>query len=155
MKVITLISVGSIKENYLKDCIKEYLKRLSKYCQVNIIEVPDKSIGNDLNKVIKEEGEEILKKIPANSYVVCCDGKGKMLDSLGFAKKIDEIYSFYSMNICFIIGGSLGLSPKVLEKADFIFSFSPLTFTHQFAKIILLEQIYRAFKINNHEVYHK
>lgn len=152
---VTIIALGTIKESYLKDAVNEYVKRLSKYCELKIIELPDKSIINDYEKVKKEEGEEIIKKIPSNSYVICCDEHGKMLDSVEFAGKINDIYSFSSINICFIIGGSLGLTRKVLEKSNFILSFSKMTFTHKFARVILLEQIYRAFKILNNENYHK
>lgn len=152
---ITILAVGSIKEKYLKDGINEYLKRISKYAKIEVIEIPDKSINDDINKVKKEEGEAIIKKIPNDSYVITCDLAGKMLDSLEFAKKIDEIYSFSSSNICFIIGGSLGLDNNVLLKANYSLCFSKFTFTHQFARLIILEQIYRAFKINNNETYHK
>lgn len=152
---ITLICVGSIKENYLKDAVNEYKKRLTKYCELNIIELEDKAIGKDLEKVKKQEGEEIIKKIPNNSYVIACDEHGLMLNSVDFANKIDEIYSYKTNNITFIIGGSLGISKEVLEKCDYKLSFSKMTFLHQFARVFLLEQIYRSFKILHNETYHK
>ncbi len=152
---VTIIVVGSIKEKYLKDASSEYEKRLSKYCDLQIIELPDKAINKDEEKVKKQEGEEILKRIPANSYVICCDEHGQMLTSVEFAQKIDDIYSFKANNIVFIIGGSLGISKAVLAIADYKISFSKMTFLHQFARIILLEQVYRSFKILHNETYHK
>ncbi len=152
---ISLIVVGSIKDKYIKEGISEYLKRLSRFVSLEIIEVPDKSIGQDLDKVKKEEGELILAKIPKNSYVICCDEHGKMLDSPGFADLIDNIYSFHNNHICFIIGGSLGIDESILNKAQYKLSFSKMTFTHQMARLFLLEQLFRAFKILHNEAYHK
>lgn len=152
---ISVICVGQIKEKYLKEMNAEYLKRLSKYVNINIIELPDKAINKEENKIKKQEGEEIIKKIPNNSYVICCDEHGKMFTSIEFAEEVDRIFSLKSGHICFIIGGSLGLSDEVLELANLKLSFSKMTLIHQFARVFLLEQIYRAFKINHNETYHK
>ncbi len=152
---ITIITVGSIKEKFFLDAIKEYAKRISRFATLDIIEVQDESNNRDEKSVKQIEGERIIKKIPNSSYVICCDLKGKMLDSIELAKEIDEIYNYKSSNITFIIGGSLGLSKCVIDQADFLLCFSKMTFPHQLMRVILLEQIYRAFKINNNETYHK
>lgn len=156
---ITVISVGKLKEKYLIDGIKEYAKRLSKFTKVEEVSIPDEPIkdkdSDALNEEIKiKEGKKILQLID-KSYVIALDLKGKMLDSVELADKILEIQSYHSSNITFIIGGSLGLSKEVLERADFRLCFSKMTFPHQLMKLILFEQIYRAFKINNNETYHK
>lgn len=152
---ITLICVGSIKEKYLKDALTEYTKRISKFSQLEIIEVQDENNNKD-DKTIKEvEGERILRKISNSSYVICCELKGEMLDSVQLAQKISNICSYSSSHITFIIGGSIGLAPSVLARADYLLCFSKMTFPHQLMRVILLEQIYRSFKILNNESYHK
>lgn len=151
---INIISVGKIKEQYFIDGIEEYKKRLTKYTNIELITVMDEPNELDSKTVKKKEAERIISKIPANSYTIVLDLKGKELDSIEFAKKMDEIKNTNS-TINFIIGGSLGLDESVLNKADYRLCFSKFTFPHKLMKLILLEQIYRSFKINNNESYHK
>ena len=155
---INIISVGKIKEKYLKEAIAEYSKRLSKYCKLNILEIEDKQIPNNLNEKISQnikniEGIKILSNIK-NSYVISLDLKGKQFSSEEFSKKIENI-SLINSNISFIIGGSLGLSDKVISNSNELICFSKMTFPHQLIRVFLLEQIFRAFKIQNNEIYHK
>ncbi len=156
---IKIISVGKIREEYLRLGIKEYSKRLSKYCNLEMIEVKDEKAPDNLSdkdiEIIKNiEGRRILSKID-NEYIIPLAINGKQLSSIDLAKKMNDILNYHSSEICFIIGGSLGLSKEVLNKANFILSFSKMTFPHQLMKLILLEQIYRSFRINNNEPYHK
>lgn len=154
---ITIISVGSIKEKYFIDAIKEYEKRLGKYAEISLVTVADEPIyPNTSNAQIKDkEGERILKVLDKKNYKIVLDLKGISLSSVELSEKIKDICSFNSSSITFIIGGSLGLSNSVLETADYHLCFSKMTFPHQLMKVILLEQIYRAFKIINNETYHK
>ena len=151
--MIKLITVGQIKETYLKEAVKEYEKRLSKYTKLEIIELKDLSY-DDESKVLLEEGQSILKHIDSKDYVITLEIEGNTLSSEEFAAKIDSTLIDNS-NITFVIGGSLGLSEEVKERSNFKLSFSKMTFPHQLFRIILLEQIYRAFKIINNETYHK
>lgn len=152
---LQIISVGNVKEKYMQELIADYKKRISKYAQIDIVELKDES--NKINEnVVKElEGERILSSIKDGFYVVLLDIKGIMLDSVSLSKKIDEISTYYSSKISFIIGGSFGVSEAVKKRANFLLSFSKMTFPHQLAKGMLLEQIYRSFKILNNETYHK
>ena len=154
---IKLLCVGKIKDNYLNQGISEYLKRLSGYCSIEIVEVKDeKIVNNTSDEKIKEiEGSRLLEKINDKDYVILLDLKGKQLSSEEFACKVDSLINGGVGNFCFIIGGSLGVCEKVRNRANFLFSFSKLTFTHQMMRLMILEQIYRAFKINNNETYHK
>lgn len=157
---ITIISVGKLKEAYLVEGIKEYTKRLSKYTQIEEIVLPDEPIrdktSDSLNLQIKEkEGSRIIEAINPKSYVIVLDLKGKMLSSEDLASKMLEIQTYNSSHITFVIGGSLGLSDDVIATSNFRLCFSKMTFPHQLMKLILVEQIYRAFKINNNETYHK
>ena len=151
--MIKIICVGHLKEKYLKEAETEYLKRLTKYNKLELLELDDKGY-NDTSKVIKEEGKEILKHLDDKSFIITLEINGKEFDSISFAKKIEEINISYP-NITFIIGGSYGLSSEVIEKANMHMSFSHMTFPHQLFRIMLLEQIYRAYKIINNESYHK
>lgn len=151
---INIISVGKIKEQYFIDGIEEYRKRLTKYTNIELITVMDETNELDSKTVKRKEAERIISKIPSNSYTIVLDLKGKELDSIEFAKKMDEIKNTNS-TINFIIGGSLGLDDSVINKADYRLCFSKFTFPHKLMKLILLEQIYRSFKINNNESYHK
>ena len=156
---IKIISVGKIKEKYLLEGIKEYSKRLSKYCKLDIIEVKDEKAPENLSlndiEIIKDiEGERIISKIK-DEYIIALAIEGEQLSSLELAKKMNDITMYHSSSICFVIGGSLGLSKIVLDKANYKLSFSNMTFPHQLMKLILLEQIYRSFRINNNEPYHK
>ena len=155
---INIICVGKIKEVYLKEAINEYSKRLSKYCKLNIIELNDEPIPATLNAKIAEniknaEGTKILSQIK-NSYVITLDLKGKEYSSEEFSNKLENLY-FNNGSITFIIGGSLGISNEVLKNSNELISFSKMTFPHQLIRVFLLEQIYRAFKIQNNETYHK
>lgn len=157
---ITIISVGKLKEKYLKQGIDEYSKRLLRYAKLKIIEVPDEKAPENLSKaeeelVKKKEGDEILKNIKDGTYVIALDLKGKMMSSEGLAEKLENLGVTGNSNVTFIIGGSLGLSEEVLKVADFSLCFSLMTFPHQLMKLILLEQIYRGFRIIKGEPYHK
>ena len=151
--MIKLITVGQIKETYLKEAIKEYEKRLSKYTKLEIIELKDLSYDDEA-KVLNEEGQNILKHIDSKDYVITMEIEGKELSSEEFASKLDSTL-INNSNIDFVIGGSLGLSNEVKQRSNFSMSFSKMTFPHQLFRIILLEQIYRCFKILNNETYHK
>jgi len=151
--MIKIICVGKLKEEYLKAGVNEYLKRLSKYTKVKLIEVNDVSCI-DIKLVLKKEQTEIFKYIESKDYVITLEIAGKQIDSLEFAKKIDNVFLNYS-NITFVIGGSYGLSDEVKLRSNYKLSFSNLTFPHQLFRVMLLEQLYRAFKINNNEEYHK
>jgi len=151
--MIKIITVGSIKEKYLKDAIEEYTKRLSKYTNIEIIEVKDEGLVEPQKAIILEE-EKILKHINEKDYLVTLEIEGKEFTSEEFAEKIDKI-QLEASNITFIIGGSYGLSQSIKDKSRLHLSFSKMTFPHQLFRVLLLEQIYRAFKINNNESYHK
>ena len=151
--MIKIITVGSIKEKYLKDAVDEYTKRLSKYTNIEIIEVKDEGLVEP-SKAIYLEEEKILKQINDKDYIITLEIEGKELSSLEFAEKLDKI-TLESSNITFVIGGSYGLSQNIKDKAKLHLSFSKMTFPHQLFRVLLLEQIYRAFKINNNESYHK
>ena len=150
--MIKIICVGSIKEKYLVDAINEYTKRISKYTKLEIIEVNDLSLLED--KCLKEEAKLIEKHLDSKDYIITLDIEGKELSSVEFAEKIDEI-NISNPNITFVIGGSLGLDKSIKERRNFSLSFSKMTFPHQLFRVILLEQIYRSFKILNNETYHK
>ncbi len=145
--MIKIICMGKLKEQYLKDLVKDYTNRINKYHKLEIIELKDE-------ENLESEALNILKYIGANEYVITLEIEGKMVDSKNFAKLIDKTFINYS-TITFIIGSSTGLSSKIKEKSNFKLSFSNFTFPHGLFRGILLEQIYRAFKINNHENYHK
>ncbi len=152
---INLYVIGSIKEKYMIDEINEYLKRLSKYSKVNIIELKESKIQNkDPLLILEEEGNEILKKIEKDEYLFLLDLHGKIISSEDFASQISSLIDTGKGKISFAIGGTLGVSEKLRERANFKLSISKMTFTHQMTRCILLEQIYRAFKIINHESYH-
>ena len=151
--MIKIITKGSIKEKYLKDALNEYLKRLKKYTEIEIIELKDEGLV-EKDKAIKLEGQKIERYLNNKDYIITLEIEGKELTSLEFASKLDNIFIAHS-NITFIIGGSYGLSDQIKEKSNFHLSFSKMTFPHQLFRLILLEQIYRSFKINNNESYHK
>ncbi|MCD2348337.1 23S rRNA (pseudouridine(1915)-N(3))-methyltransferase RlmH [Clostridium guangxiense] len=157
---ITLITVGKLKEKYLKEAIGEYSKRLNRYCKLDIIELqdektPDNASEKEENLIKEKEGEKILSAIKDNMYVVALDLNGKMLSSEEFSNFIDDLGLSGSSNIAFVIGGSLGLSKSVLNRADYKLCFSKMTFPHQLFRVMLLEQIYRGFRISRGEPYHK
>lgn len=157
---ITIIAIGKLKEKYWTDAIKEYSKRLGSYCTLNITELKESPLranpsAADEEAVKKAEGADILSRIKSSDYVITLEIKGKPLSSEQLAAKIDELGINGRSNIVFVIGGSLGLSSEVSRRADFKLSFSAMTFPHQMMRVILLEQIYRSFKIIRHEAYHK
>jgi len=157
---ITIITVGKLKEKYLKDAIDEYSKRLGRYCKLDIIELNDEKTPDNASEkeeeVIKEkEGQLILNKIKDNMFVIAMDLGGKQLSSEDFADYIQNLGVIGSSNIAFIIGGSLGISKSVLARANYKMCFSKMTFPHQLFRVMLLEQIYRGFRIIKGEPYHK
>lgn len=157
---ITVVAVGKIKEKYLKDAISEYTKRLSRYCKLEIVEVPDEKTPEDAGPVVEEgirrrEGERILKQIKEGSYVFTLEIDGRTPDSVEFSKKIETLGIQGKSSLIFVIGGSLGLSREISAQADYKLSFSRMTFPHQLMRVILLEQIYRSFRIIHGEPYHK
>ncbi len=158
---IKIISVGKLKEKYLKDGIKEYAKRLSSYCKLSFIELADESIAKansskaEEDKIKNAEADRIKKHIKQGDYVIALDLKGKLLSSEDLASHIDKLAITGKSDIVFIIGGSLGLADEILKMSDFRLCFSAMTFPHQLMKLILIEQIYRSFKIIKGETYHK
>ena len=157
---INLICVGKIKEKYLKDAISEYSKSLSKYCILNIIELSDEKVPENLNAslqniIIQKESDKILSSMKSNSYNIALDLKGIELSSEEFSDTLNKIALNYNSNITFIIGGTLGMSDKLLQSCDKLICFSKMTFPHQLIRVFLLEQLFRAFKIQNNETYHR
>lgn len=148
--MIKLICVGKVKENFYKEAIKEYIKRLSKYTKLNVIEIDDEPNINGIEK----EGLNILKNINDKDYVITLEINGNMLTSEELTGKIDNIL-INNSNIDFVIGGSYGLSDKIKQRSNYKLSFSKQTFPHQLFRVMFLEQLYRAFKIKNNETYHK
>jgi len=154
---IKIIALGKIKEKFLSDGINEFLKRLKPYSSVEIIEIPALEIKDEhiTQRILDEEAQKILPHIKPQSYVITLEIEGKQLSSTDFAKKIKEITNEGTQELIFVIGSSCGLSPIISNRADLKLSISKMTFLHQFARLILIEQIYRAFKIINGETYHK
>ena len=157
---ITLLTVGKIKEKYLRDGIAEYAKRLSRYCRLEIVEVADEKTPDGASEaeelqIKAAEGDRLMKQIRDSDYVIALAIDGKMLDSVELSQKIESLGVQGHSSIVFLIGGSLGLSDAVLKRADYKLSFSRMTFPHQLMRMILLEQIYRAYRIMNGEPYHK
>ncbi len=150
--MIKIICIGKIKENYLKEAIIEYKKRISKYTNIEIIELDD--YNYDIKKTLLTEYNSIIKVMNNSDYNILLDINGNELDSVSFAKKINDTLTINS-NITFIIGGSYGVLDELRNKVDYKLSFSKMTFPHQLFRVLLLEQIYRAYKINNNEEYHK
>lgn len=157
---ITIITVGKIKEKYLKDAITEYSKRLSKYCKLEIVEVADEKTPDNASEVVEDsirskEADRILKYVKDDAFVITLEINGKQLTSEELADKIEKLGVQGISHIIFIIGGSIGLGKEVLLKSDFALSFSKMTFPHQLMRVILLEQVYRSYRIINGEPYHK
>ena len=157
---ITIITVGKVKESYFRGAIEEYSKRLSKYCKLDIVEVadektPDKASDTEEAQIKAKEAERIMKYVRDDAYVIALAIEGKQLDSVQLAEKIEKLGVQGTSHIQLIIGGSLGLHQSVLLRADYKLSFSKMTFPHQLMRVILLEQIYRAYRIISHEPYHK
>ena len=157
---ITLYTVGKIKENFYRQAIDEYAKRLSRYCKIKIIEVadektPDSASAAEELQIKEKEGERLEKQIKNGTYLIALAINGKKMDSVAFSEKIGKLGLHGISEIGFVIGGSLGLSDKILKRADMHLSFSDMTFPHQLMRVILLEQIYRAYRILGNEPYHK
>lgn len=157
---ITILCVGKIKEKYFSMAIEEYVKRLSRYCKLEIIEVPDEKTDENAsaaeeNMVKAKEGERILKNIKDTSYVIALAIDGKQLDSVELSEKIEKLGVQGVSHITFVIGGSLGLDERIIQRADYKLSFSKMTFPHQLMRVVLLEQVYRSYRIMNGEPYHK
>lgn len=157
---ITVLCVGTIKEKFYKDAILEYSKRLSRYCKLKIIEVSDEknqegATEHEIEMIKEREGERIFKYIKDTDYCITLEIEGKSLDSIQLSKHINQLGISGKSNIVFIIGGSLGLDSRIKKRSDFALSFSACTFPHQLMRVILLEQIYRSFRIIHHEPYHK
>ena len=157
---ITILTVGKIKEKYLRDAITEYSKRLSRYAKLEIIEVADEKTPDNASETVEtniknKEAERLLKYIRDDAYLITLEIKGKQLTSEELAQKIDTLGVQGTSHIIFVIGGSLGLGEEVLKRSNYALSFSKMTFPHQLMRVILLEQIYRGFRIIHHEPYHK
>ena len=157
---ITLITVGKIKEKYLRDAIAEYSKRLSRYCKLEIIEVADEKTPDHARDVVEntsrdKEAERIMKYVKEDAYVITLEINGKLLSSEELSAKINQLGIQGTSHITFIIGGSIGLGKEVLARSDYALSFSKMTYPHQLMRVILLEQIYRSYRIINGEPYHK
>ena len=157
---ITLVTVGKIKEKFFEDAIKEYSKRLSRYCKLEILQVADEKTPEGASEAVElqikeKEGQRILSLIRDDAYVIALAIEGKMLDSEELAERIEKLGVSGISQIVFVIGGSLGLSAQVMKRADYALSFSRMTFPHQLMRVILLEQIYRSYRIIAGEPYHK
>lgn len=157
---ITVLSVGKIKEQYLRDAVSEYEKRLRRYCKLELIEVadektPDQASAAEEEAIRRKEAERLLKHIGDDEFVVTLEIGGRMLDSVEFSRKLELLGVQGVSHICFVIGGSIGLGQAVLDRSDFALSFSKMTFPHQLMRVILLEQIYRGYRIQMNEPYHK
>lgn len=157
---ITLLTVGKLKEKFFREAVSEYEKRLSRYCRLRIEETadektPEKISETQREQILQKEGERILRLLPEDAYVITLEIDGRKLTSEKFAEEIERLGVGGISHIVFVIGGSLGLHHKIKERADLAVSFSDMTFPHQLMRVILLEQIYRAYRIINGEPYHK
>ena len=152
--MIKLICIGKIKDKHLQALVDEYIERINHYHKLEVIEVKDESITTDEKSILDKEASRVLEKINDDEYVILLDLHGKSIDSIGFSKKIDSLMCHYA-KITFVIGGSLGLGEQLIRRSNERIKLSDLTFLHQMTRLILLEQIYRSFKIINHETYHK
>ncbi|MBR5742098.1 MAG: 23S rRNA (pseudouridine(1915)-N(3))-methyltransferase RlmH [Firmicutes bacterium] len=160
MTEVRIVCVGKLKEAFWRDACAEYAKRLSRFCDLAVDEVkeelfPKNASAKDEETVRSEEGKRLLERIPEGSYAILLDIGGKALSSESFAEKMEELAGEGKSRLAFVIGGSLGVSEDVRRRADFRLSFSKMTFPHQLMRVVLLEQIYRTYKIRNHETYHK
>lgn len=157
---INIICIGKLKEKYWQDAVNEYAKRISGYASIKVVELKESKLPKNASPaderiVIEKEGESIMGKISDSDYVIALEVEGKMLDSVELSKKLMNVFAGGSSTIDLVIGGSLGLADSVKRRANFGLSFSRMTFPHQMARVVLLEQVYRAFKIANNETYHK
>ena len=157
---ITVLCVGKVKEKFFTDAIKEYSKRLSRYCKLEIVEVadektPDGASELEVSQIKEKEAERMEKYLPDSAYVIALAIEGKKLTSEKLAEKIDSLGISGTSHLVFLIGGSLGMSDRLLKRADYLLSFSDMTFPHQLMRVILLEQVYRSYRIIHGEPYHK
>lgn len=157
---ITVLCVGKVKEKFFTDAIKEYSKRLSRYCKLEIVEVADEKTPDGASELVvsqikEKEAERMEKYLPDSAYVIALAIKGKKLTSEKLAEKIDSLGISGTSHLVFLIGGSLGMSDRLLKRADYLLSFSDMTFPHQLMRVILLEQVYRSYRIIHGEPYHK
>lgn len=157
---ITILCVGKIRESYWEAAIAEYMKRLTRYCKPEIVQVADEKTPDDasdnLNRqILEKEGDRLLAKLPDDAYIITLEIGGTPLSSVAFSEKVQKLGVAGVSHICFVIGGSLGLDPRISKQADFKLSFSAMTFPHQLMRVILTEQIYRAYRIISGEPYHK
>ena len=157
---ITLITVGKLKEGFFRDGCEEYIKRLQSYCKIEVVELPDEAAPTSpsqkqIEAIQNKEGEKIIAKLVPGAYVCAFDGRGKEYDSVAFSEFIDKGLTLGGAHMMFIIGGSFGLSEEVRSRCVSLISFGKMTFPHNLARLMALEQIYRAFKISKHEPYHK
>lgn len=152
--MIKLVCIGKIKDTNLKALIDDYTKKINRYHKIEVIEVKDEPIKDNEKYVLDTEASRVLSKIEDDEYVILLDLHGKTLDSVEFANKLDKLFISYS-KITFVIGGSLGLGQELLDRANYRLKLSDMTFLHQMTRLILVEQIYRSFKILSHETYHK
>lgn len=157
---VTILCVGKIKEKFYRDAIAEYEKRLSRYCKLEIVEVADEKTPDNASELVElqikeKEAERMEKYIKDGAYIIALAIEGKQLDSVELSEKIEQLGTGGTSHIIFIIGGSLGLADRILKRADYKLSFSKMTFPHQLMRVILLEQIYRSYRIMNREPYHK
>lgn len=154
--MISIVAVGKIKEKSLSQLIEEYKKRIGAYSKIEIIEVSDEPSDRLSDEKVKEiEGQRIIKQLKKDSYVILLSLKGKQMDSIKFSREIEKINTYNSSHITFVIGGSVGVSEQVEQRADLLLKLSEMTFPHNIARLLILEQIYRAYKILNNETYHK
>ena len=154
--MISIVAVGKIKEKSLSQLIEEYKKRIGAYSKIEIIEVSDEPNDRLSDEKVKEiEGQRIIKQLKKDSYVILLSLKGKQMDSIKFSREIEKITTYNSSHITFVIGGSVGVSEQVEQRADLLLKLSEMTFPHNIARLLILEQIYRAYKILNNETYHK
>lgn len=157
---VTVLAVGKVKEKFYRDALAEYQKRLGRYCSLSVVEVEDEKTQQDARgaedaMVLEKEAKRLLTRLPKDVYCIALAIDGKKMDSVAFSQHMEKLWGMGNSHIVFVIGGSLGLHPSVLEAADEKLSFSDMTFPHQLMRVILLEQLYRGFRIANHEPYHK
>lgn len=152
---ISIVAVGKLKERHWRDAMAEYLKRLGPYADVRVVEVPDRDSGRDAARALAEEGVDVLKSLSDAAYVIALEIGGRQLDSETFARRLESLGIEGRSNVAFVIGGSIGLAPEVLARADERLSLGPMTLPHNMARVVLAEQIYRAFRIIRNEPYHK
>ena len=157
---ITILCVGKIKEKFYRDALAEYEKRLSRYCKLEIIEVADEKTPDNASELVEKqikdkEAERMEKYLTTDAYVIALAIEGKQLDSVELSEKIERLGISGTSHIIFVIGGSLGIADSILKRVDYLLSFSKMTFPHQLMRVVLLEQVYRSYRIINHEPYHK